>query len=309
VEIAGGLTGGPNVIREREGDWWYVTGPGLDEPILAVKRDFEGATEVTQAWLPVVSDGRGQLIAIADSGGQLQGNVTTLEYDAGLWNSSGLTGNSRTFNPRRWATPGGIDTISTFRSRQYDPATGRWLQEDPIGVAGGVNLYQYNGNDPNSFGDPFGLIDCPHGQTCRRYTFGHLSEVDVQQQTSVTPGAIIGRTGNTGASTGPHLHYEVGTVDAEGRYAPDYNASITNYGCPFPMCPAPTSTPSTTRHLIVNGQELFGHPGIDLPVSVGTPVHAPLGGEVLRAGPQDPNNLAKGLGNRVTIDVPNINHP
>jgi hypothetical protein len=32
-----------------------------------------------------------------------------------------------------------------------------------MGVAGGVNLYDYNGNDPNSFSDPFGLEsgDCP----------------------------------------------------------------------------------------------------------------------------------------------------
>ena len=61
--------------------------------------------------------------------------------------------------PRRWATPGQSDTISTFRTRQYDPATGVWLQEDPVGLAGGINLYRYNGNDPNSFSDPFGL--CP----------------------------------------------------------------------------------------------------------------------------------------------------
>ncbi|HEY3933135.1 MAG TPA: RHS repeat-associated core domain-containing protein [Gemmatimonadales bacterium] len=151
------------VVREHEGDWWYVTGPGLDEPILAVQR-----APGTGEWLPVVSDGRGELIAIADSAGQLNSSYTGPEYDAGLWNSSGLTSHSRSFNPRRWATPGGIDTISTFRSRQYDPATGKWLQEDPTGVAGGVNLYQYNGNDPNSFSDPFGLCDPPtdpKGQT------------------------------------------------------------------------------------------------------------------------------------------------
>ncbi|MBC8134685.1 MAG: hypothetical protein H8F28_02225, partial [Fibrella sp.] len=27
--------------------------------------------------------------------------------------------------------------------RYYDPATGRWLSEDPIGYAGGQNLYKY----------------------------------------------------------------------------------------------------------------------------------------------------------------------
>ena len=124
--------GPERVAREHNGDWWYVVGPGPGRVAYwRVKRGFSGMANATQLWLPVVSDDRGQLIAIADSGGQLQGTLIGPQYDAGLWNSSGLTSHSQSFNPRRWATPGGIDTISTFRSRQYDPATGKWLQEDP----------------------------------------------------------------------------------------------------------------------------------------------------------------------------------
>ncbi|HEY4319702.1 MAG TPA: hypothetical protein VGM77_00885 [Gemmatimonadales bacterium] len=56
----------------------------------------------TERWLPIVSDGQGELIAVADSAGELQGTVTGPEYDAGLWNSSGLTAHSHSFNPARW---------------------------------------------------------------------------------------------------------------------------------------------------------------------------------------------------------------
>jgi RHS repeat-associated protein len=44
-----------------------------------------------------------------------------------------------------------------LRNRWYDPATGRFLTQDPIGLAGGTNLYAYAGNDPVGFSDPFGL--------------------------------------------------------------------------------------------------------------------------------------------------------
>ena len=42
-------------------------------------------------------------------------------------------------------------------AREYDPRTARWLQRDPIGVAGGhPNVYLYCGNDPANYADPMG---------------------------------------------------------------------------------------------------------------------------------------------------------
>jgi hypothetical protein len=40
--------------------------------------------------------------------------------------------------------------------RYYDPLTGRFLTRDPIGYAGGLNLYAFAGNNPVSYADPSG---------------------------------------------------------------------------------------------------------------------------------------------------------
>jgi len=52
------------------------------------------------------------------------------------------------------------------RNRYYDPKTGRFTQEDPIGLAGGLNHYGFASGDPISFSDPFGLCDRPGEAKC-----------------------------------------------------------------------------------------------------------------------------------------------
>ena len=47
-----------------------------------------------------------------------------------------------------------------------------------------------------------------HGQDIRSL-YGHLSKLNVQNGQHVVRGAVIGYSGNTGRSSGPHLHYEI----------------------------------------------------------------------------------------------------
>ncbi|MDP3025742.1 MAG: peptidoglycan DD-metalloendopeptidase family protein [candidate division Zixibacteria bacterium] len=52
------------------------------------------------------------------------------------------------------------------------------------------------------------LVTLDHGNGYQS-SYGHLSVILVQDHQEVERGEVIGRVGNTGYSTGPHLHYEV----------------------------------------------------------------------------------------------------
>jgi uncharacterized protein RhaS with RHS repeats len=47
-----------------------------------------------------------------------------------------------------------------FIARFLHPVFGRFISEDPIGLAGGINFYSYVGNDPQNATDPSGLFTC-----------------------------------------------------------------------------------------------------------------------------------------------------
>jgi RHS repeat-associated protein len=46
--------------------------------------------------------------------------------------------------------------LNFTRNRAYDPVHARWINRDPIGEAGGINLYAYVGGNPLTYRDPSG---------------------------------------------------------------------------------------------------------------------------------------------------------
>jgi RHS repeat-associated protein len=83
------------------------------------------------------------------------GQVTVLAPD---W--SGPVGDAYNwtylYQGARYETTSGL---YDFRNRDYSPTLGRWLQQDPIGYAGGtMDLYQMEANNPVNRADSFGLV-------------------------------------------------------------------------------------------------------------------------------------------------------
>lgn len=78
----------------------------------------------------------------------------------------------------------------------------------PIGTevhATGAGIVYYSGNQNDGFGNKV-VIDHGYGY---RTIYGHLSEMKVRKGQKVTRGDFIALSGNTGTSTGPHLHYQI----------------------------------------------------------------------------------------------------
>ncbi len=73
----------------------------------------------------------------------------------------------------------------------------------------------------------YGLaIAINHNQGTQQTLYGHLSEIFVKPGDVVKQGAAIGRVGSTGASTGPHLHFEFRQLTTEGWVAMDAGTQL-----------------------------------------------------------------------------------
>ncbi len=137
----------------------YVYGPNGDEPLMW--------------WDPNVgerffhADERGSVVAVTDPAGNVQRIHT---YDAyGREGAAAHLGRFGYTGQAALPTAG----LVYMKARVYDPQTGRFVQPDPIGTEGGINLYGYTNGDPVNNVDPSGLdgeylgggVYCGHGCT------------------------------------------------------------------------------------------------------------------------------------------------
>jgi len=59
-------------------------------------------------------------------------------------------------------------------NRYYNPATGRYISSDPIGLTGGLNTYNYVGQSPVMYTDPYGFCDQEKYPDCINSTYPEL---------------------------------------------------------------------------------------------------------------------------------------
>ena len=147
--IAGGVTTGwtydsEDILREVRGasTLKYVHSLRVDEPL---------ATDDGSALSYFHADGLGSMVKTTGATGVV---TLTRRYDA--WGNLDLGGSTsgHAFTGREHEPETGL---VYYRARYFDPKIGRFLSEDPIKFAAGLNFYAYVENNPTNYTDPMGL--------------------------------------------------------------------------------------------------------------------------------------------------------
>ena len=140
------LYDGPQAVAELQGSALgvtYLTGLRIDEVLARVANTGSRS---------LLTDALGSVLALADEAG-----VIRTRYAYSPYGETRQTGQEDP-NPLQYTGRENDDTgLYYYRARYYDPQLKRFISSDPIGIAGGVNTYQYVGGDPIGSYDPFGM--------------------------------------------------------------------------------------------------------------------------------------------------------
>lgn len=158
----------------------FVYGPGLDEPLAVV--DAAGNRQYA------LTDALGSVIAMVDDSGALKEKYAYTGYGAAI--SSGANQMPYLFAGRRFDSE---TELYYNRARVYSPGLGRFMQPDPIGTEGGLNLYAYVLNDPLTNTDPLG--------------------------TTIWSGTYYAVSGSLLGVSGTHYRFELTSQVVDGKFA------------------------------------------------------------------------------------------
>ena len=122
-----------------------------------------------------------------------------------------------------------LDTITGYYGSLYTNSTGAKYAHEGLDVSKTTGTAVYAPADgviawsdtDTAYGE---YVRTYHAQLGVCFFFAHLSQRLVARGEHVQAGQLIGRTGNTGNSSGPHLHAEVRAMTAEGAYRAGWSA-------------------------------------------------------------------------------------
>lgn len=139
----------------------------------------------------VRSDGKGNVTEIRQSNAVVVATYTYAPFGIILTNTGSYN------QPFKFQTKlyHGRSGLGYWDFRWYDYKPGRWLGRDPLGEAGGLNLYGYCGGNPLSVIDPFGLETVEEqidALEARNHNFGNDFRRDLKDGAQQVGGIAIG---------------------------------------------------------------------------------------------------------------------
>ena len=151
----------------------YTQTQNIDEPLAILRSSTTSYYE---------ADGLGSVTSLSNAAGALT-ETYTFDSFGKTTNSTGSLANPFQYTAREFDSE---TNLYFFRARYYDPAAGRFLNEDPVHFDGGNNFYLYDDNGPIDFTDPWGLF--PDNYNVDRWNHGapHIDRVD-------SNGNLVGR--------------------------------------------------------------------------------------------------------------------
>ena len=142
-------------VRNQQLSHSLMTGLQMDEHIARIALN-QAVSAVTPQVKTYLTDALGSVIATAKADQSLEVGYAFSPYGqtqkVGVENEVAGSENSSQYTGRENDNNG----LYFYRARYYDPVLKRFISEDPIGLAGGINSYSYVEGDPVSFTDPEG---------------------------------------------------------------------------------------------------------------------------------------------------------